>query len=834
MKKFITIFTIAFLCVVTTTAQHTLTLSDISFNESTGLISSYTGTETNIVIPASFNVNGTDYPVLKINQNTFSSKDIEEVTIGKNVETIGFNAFNNCTQLATVTFDAESKLKAIEYHAFDGCALTSIALPESIESIGSSVFANNDLQTIAYGSNLTTLQPNSFDGNDNIQTINGEAYSGLFISGETLLLYLGDETTIDFIPSGVTTIRQDAFKSSAITSVDIPASVTTIEASAFRACALTEVTIPNSVTYIGQGAFRNNVDAAGNKSLKSLSLGNQVEFIGDGAFHDSELGELTIPASVTTIDRAAFADAGITKLTFGADSNLETIGAFVFTDNSFTTVEIPGSVKRIENDAFNGLSSLTTLTFEANSVIETIGDEAFRACALTGVTVPNSVTHIGEGAFRNNADAGGDKSLTSLSLGNQVEFIGEAAFHDSELGELTIPASVTTIETSAFNDAGITELTFAAESKLENIGSSAFYKNSFTAVEIPKSVKTIESSAFVSNSSLETLTFEPGSALETIDNYAFKSCGLTSVTIPNSVVSIGYESFMLNANLVTLDLSGASSLQEIGGYAFRACDIESLTIPNSVETIGDRSFSYNENLSSLTFAPTSSVNSIEGAAFYGCKLSTVELPNSVRSIGAQAFSGQNATLSPIDLPTEVTGYTVTWQDTDGNAATQIESATSGKSFEALYTINTYKVRFLNEEGNLIGEEQTVEHGSAASVPTVSKTGYTFLGWFDTTDDLEVTDFTNITEAIEVEARFSTATNLDTKHGLGIKLYPNPATSHFTIEGAEQQTLTIYSVNGALVKQIEDLSSTHTIQINDLPKGIYIVKAGGFTQRLLVK
>jgi len=53
-----------------------------------------------------------------------------------------------------------------------------------------------------------------------------------------------------------------------------------------------------------------------------------------------------------------------------------------------------------------------------------IGNGAFNNKKLINVTIPNSVTHIGKGAFYYN------KQLTSITIGNSVTSIGIEAFGD--------------------------------------------------------------------------------------------------------------------------------------------------------------------------------------------------------------------------------------------------------------------------------------------------------------------------------------------------------------------------------------------------------------------
>gem|GEM_PF-6279030 len=75
--------------------------------------------------------------------------------------------------------------------------------------------------------------------------------------------------------------------------------------------------------------------------------------------------------------------------------------------------------------------------------------------------------------------------------------------------------------------------------------------------------------------------------------------------------------------------------------------------------------------------------------------------------------------------------------------------------DAVYEINTYTVRFVDNDGNLIGSEQTVEHGSSASDPSVltpelipEVEGKHFVGW----DSYE---WTNVVKDLEIKAVYET-------------------------------------------------------------------------------
>lgn len=125
------------------------------------------------------------------------------------------------------------------------------------------------------------------------------------------------------------------------------------------------------------------------KNIDELNFGenSQLKTIYSAAFASSHIKKVTIPKSVTTIEKtqsqgAAFESAGIEELIFEEGSQLETIDNAVFSQNSISKVVIPKSVKTINPLAFYR-NRISSLTFEEGSQLTTIGNEAFNRNLLT-------------------------------------------------------------------------------------------------------------------------------------------------------------------------------------------------------------------------------------------------------------------------------------------------------------------------------------------------------------------------------------------------------------------------------------------------------------------
>ncbi|KAA6348874.1 hypothetical protein EZS27_003674 [termite gut metagenome] len=157
--------------------------------------------------------------------------------------------------------------------------------------------------------------------------------------------------------------------------------------------------------------------------------------------------------------------------------------------------------------------------------------------------------------------------ITTVVIENGVTTIGAEAFYNcSSLSAVTIPNSVTTIGWGAF-----------------------YYCSSLSAVTIPNSVTTIASYAFFSCSSLSAVTIP--NSVTAIESYTFAGCSrLSSVTIPNSVTAIGDWAFAGCSSLSAVTIG--NSVTAIGDYAFDGCSSLSSITSNAIHppALGSNTF----------------------------------------------------------------------------------------------------------------------------------------------------------------------------------------------------------------------------------------------------
>ena len=221
MEKSFLYLSLSILLIINThfiNAQQIITIDDVSFDLSTGTITDYLGTHTDIIIPQFFDIGG-------------------EITY---IKTIGGGAFYNNN-------------------------LTSIIIAEGIETIKSSAFLSNKLTEINIPKSVNYLGSGAFN-NNLISMVNGELSNGMLyhrnddgsIDSSMTISYGGASDIVDFIPDNVKTLGSFTFYLCGITEVILPKSLNTIERGAFQYNNIEAFTIPDSVYFIDELAFENN------------------------------------------------------------------------------------------------------------------------------------------------------------------------------------------------------------------------------------------------------------------------------------------------------------------------------------------------------------------------------------------------------------------------------------------------------------------------------------------------------------------------------------------------------------------------------------------------
>lgn len=147
-----------------TEEEKTTSLAEV-YDVSNGVISGYSGNESDVFVPASVDSEA----VTSIGAGVFAENaDIESVYISSGITRIGQEAFADCSNLGSVSLP--SSLQSIGIGAFCSCtSLTSVNIPSGATTIGDDAFADcTSLKSITIPSSVTSVGDNAFGGCDNL------------------------------------------------------------------------------------------------------------------------------------------------------------------------------------------------------------------------------------------------------------------------------------------------------------------------------------------------------------------------------------------------------------------------------------------------------------------------------------------------------------------------------------------------------------------------------------------------------------------------------------------------------------------------------------------
>ena len=392
-------------------------------------ISDYTG---DIVIPETVAYNGKTYHVTTIgNHAFFGCGDVTSITIPESVDSIGNYAFRHCA------------------------SLTSLAIPESVVNIGNCAIADcENLVSVNIPSKVTTLSMGLFIRDNSLASITiPETVDSI---GSWTFYGCSSLSSVN-IPKGVKSLEYSVFAyCTGLTALSIPEGVTIIDEFALQGCTgLTTIAIPEGVTSIGDAAF------TGCTNLSTITIPKSVTSIGIDTFRDcSSLTSVIIPKGVTTINECTFLGcSSLTSITIPEGMTSIKYQAF-YGCKSLTSITLPESLTTIEGDVFCGCTGLTVITIPKN--VTSIGTMILEMCyGLESIIVEEGNTVYDS---RGNCNALIETATNTLLAGCQKTVIPEgittislaAFFRCYPLTSITIPEGVTKMYDGAFQETGLT------------------------------------------------------------------------------------------------------------------------------------------------------------------------------------------------------------------------------------------------------------------------------------------------------------------------------------------------------------------------------------------
>ena len=231
------------------------------------------------------------------------------------------------------------------------------------------------------------------------------------------------------------------------------------------------------------------------------------------------------------------------------------LGACAFAPDASGHVTIPGGTTSLANRAFQDCNVANTFPY------------------LTTISLPASLQTIGDQAFEN------CDGLLSIDLsGTSVIGIGTSAFKGcTSLGTVILPASLRTIKSSAFYNVPITSIDLSGTSmtqlKSNTLCSLSPADSILTNITLPASLTTLDNQAFRNCKELLSLDLSATS----ITSFGYQVCTschkLHTLKLPPTLTSIGDMACEYCNALAAVDLGSLTSLATIGMKAFRSANL---------------------------------------------------------------------------------------------------------------------------------------------------------------------------------------------------------------------------------------------------------------------
>ena len=510
---------------------------------------------------------------------------------------------------------------------------------------------------------------------------------------------------------------------SLVSEVTIPATyrglpVAFVAANAFENCTnLKAINLPETIEQISIIS-----PFSGCSSLEAINV-YDVEGVADPVFTsvDGVLLQLTSTGS-TKLTLVPMAKTG----TFRIPAGVTEIPEAAFANSSVSKVVITPEVTMIGREAFRDATKLTSVVFEVaadgSSTPLTIGTRAFMNCtSLAKITLPARLTEIklqrytldgttvnvtnGDNAFA------GCLALESINVAanNQTyQSINNVLFSkdgrtlllapSSISGSYTIPEGTRNVAAGAFVDCdSLTELVIP--STLTLVGECAFYGldqlKTLTFVGTSYNDLSVGKYAFRNCKKLATVDLQTGSRLASLGEGAFMGCtSLEVFNVPTTMTKIGASAFADCTALEVINIAELAATSEktleFGENAFQNCSsLATVNLPAHVSKIpgvfagcssltavniadGSQYFKsvdgvvYDFNMTELIFFPSgksgefeipATVTTINNGVFQNVKnLTKLTIPNSVTLIGDDAFNG--ASITTVEFVGEAAGALV--------------------------------------------------------------------------------------------------------------------------------------------------------------------------------
>lgn len=540
--------------------------------------------------------------------------------------------------------------------------------------------------------------------------------------------------------------------------------------------------------------------------LVSVKLPPTVTAIGAYAFLGcSNLVELELPASLKVIDIYAFAQC-----------------------SKLTQLDLPASVEKIDAASFVNCSKLAQVNIPSN--VSYIGPVAFCYTNITAFTADPSNQYFTaeDGVLFNKAKTilyfyPSKKTAIIYTIPSGVETISYGAFDGiANLSTINIPASVKEIYIRPFGSCpNLTTIQVDPDNlNYASLSGILFNKEKTTLIkapmqkngiyEVPASVRYISEYAFYGNQYMEEIILPQN--LDSIGAYAFASCvTLASLNLPENLKKIHLGAFSSCKKFERMMVPmGVDSLPV--DVFVRNELLKTLILPSGLKFFSYTNLNFCDNMDSIWINAV--IPPSIPAPFY---FDEIETTNSTLYVPKGSLAAYSSHDFWKHFPIEEINYTLELSDNSINSelAGLVSDFSINSNTEWTISSNQNWIHINKLKGWFDGEiGVTIDANSGtARQGAVTVTG---LGVESKTVEIH---------------QAGLASGIDTPMEEEVKISLDPESNYLWVENASGLKLTVYSISGECLI-MKDLKSDHeTLDMQNVPSGIYLVKAGVYSVKV---
>lgn len=548
-----------------------------------------------------------------------SASALEEVKLPANLKIISNASFSECTNLKTI--DLPDTVTEIGAFAFADCtSLKDFTIPDGIKSIGEEAFYNSGITSLVVPESVETIDKLAFSHMANLTNATFPAGCGITFSDCKNLKtakITGNPTVID---------NYMFYECSQLTDFEIPGSVKKIGYAAFYNTALKEAVIPASVTEIDDWAFGEC------QNLEKAVLPDGLKSVGGAAFYECpELTDSNIPDSVTTLGDFAFGWCPKLKDMTIPDT-IDNFGKCVFVNTPGVTID---TSRKYFIPTVDGIKDLP---YTGSEVAQPDMD-----ITVNGVTLEEDSDY--EVSYSSNTEIG----MATMDINFKGQYVGHLTrtFNVVQIDMSGDGITVTGIHNTRYTGKKIVMSKLAVQAGgrtlIPGTDYTVAYKNNLNpgTAEITITGKGNYTGTVVKTFNILILkgsTYTVGTMKYKVTNAATNGKG--TVAIMGTVKAKTDRTFTLLSVPSTVKIGGITynvTMVNVGafsGYTY----LKKVAIGNGVKAIGSNAFYGCKSIASIIIGR--GVTAIGSKTFYGCsKLASISvLSSSIKLIGKETFT----------------------------------------------------------------------------------------------------------------------------------------------------------------------------------------------------